>query len=199
MRTPSWILIRALFLIMAGVGVFMVLRGMSQGTEPPQLLMGAAVVLLSIGLYIHRFVIYPASNAKKVMKKKREKYHTDSITLEYRFFDDKLTSLTAETDTSEIPYDGVARIFETNHYIVISTYHRQMLLLSPSGFENGSEDDSHTLMQKNVSALCRKSAETHKEEGQWLYFSENRVSICRGGSRALTVTVSCCRSIRSDG
>ena len=103
MRTPSWILIRALFLIMAGVGVFMVLRGMSQGTEPPQLLMGAAVVLLSIGLYIHRFVIYPASNAKKVMKKKREKYHTDSITLEYRFFDDKLTSLTAETDTSEIP------------------------------------------------------------------------------------------------
>ena len=161
MRTPSWILIRALFLVMAGVGVFIVLRGMSQGTEPPQLLMGAAVVLLSIGLYIHRFVIYPASNAKKVMKKKREKYKTDSITLEYRFFDDKLTSLTAETDTSEIPYDGVARIFETNHYIVISTYRRQMLLLSPSGFENGSVNDFRTLMQKKcLRALPKKRRNT---------------------------------------
>ncbi len=156
MRTPSWFLIRALFLVMAGAGIFIVLRGLSQGMEAPQLAMGALVVLLSAGLYVHRFVLYPSSNAKKVMKKKREKYKTDAITLEYRFFEESISGLTAETDASEIPYDGIVRVFETKHYIVISTYRRQMLLLSPGGFEGGDENGFWTFMQNNCSRALPK-------------------------------------------
>lgn len=162
MRTPSWILVRVLFAVMAGVGIFILIRGINLGMDTTNILSGGLVILLSAVMYFHRFVMYPAKKAKDVMKARKQKYKTDEITTEYFFYDDVITSVTQKTDTTDIGYDSIRRVFSTRNHIILSTFSRKMLILSPDGFDSGDQDDFYKLMEIQCPKALPKNRKSDK-------------------------------------
>ena len=157
LRTPSWILVRVLFIVMAGVGVFMLIRGMNNSNDMPTILSGAVVLVLSAAMYIHRFLMYPAKNAEKIVKKKQEQLKSTELITEYRFYDESIVSLMNGEENAEVTYDSIRRVFRTKNYIVLSTFSRKMLLLSPDGFDYDDETDFMNLAElKFPKALPKK-------------------------------------------
>lgn len=147
LRTPSWILVRVLFAVMASVGIFMLIRGFKNGMEMQSLLSGAVLTVFSLAMYVHRFLMYPAKTADKIVKTKKEQMKAQELHTEYRFFDENIVSLMNGEETAEITYDSIRRIYRTQNYIVLSTFSRKMLLLSPDGFDYGDEADFMILMK----------------------------------------------------
>lgn len=159
LRTPSWILISVLFAVMAGAGAFILIRGMNNGMELQSVLSGAVVVVFSIAMYIHRFLIYPSKTAKTIVTKKQAQYQSERIDTEYYFYEDNIISLMNGETTAEITYDNIRRIYRSENYIVMSTFRRKMLLLNPHGFEYGDEKDFFEYMEEK----CPKALPKKKE------------------------------------
>ncbi len=160
LRTPSWILVRLLFAVMAGVGIFMLIRGFNNGMEMQSILSGAVLVVFSLAMYIHRFLMYPVKTAEKIVKKKKEQLKAQELHTEYRFFDENIISLMNGEETAEIIYDSIRRVYRTQNYIILSTFNRKMLLLSPDGFEYGDEQDFLEYMKEK----CPKALPKKKEK-----------------------------------
>ena len=157
LRTPSWILVRVLFIVMAGVGIFMLIRGMNIGNDMPTILSGAVVLVFSIAMYVHRFLMYPAKAAEKIVKKKQEQLKAAELITEYRFYDESIVSLMNGEENAEVTYDNIRRLYRSRNYIILSTFSRKMLLLSPSGFDYGDETDFMNLAEvKFPKALPKK-------------------------------------------
>ena len=157
LRTPSWITVRVLFAVMAGVGIFILARGLSNGTEMTSVLSGAVLIVFSVFLYLYRFLIYPSKKAKEIIKKRQEKLKTKDIATEYRFFDENIGCLTNGAETSSVTYDSIRKVYLTQHYIVLSTFLRKMLMLTSGGFENAEDEDFYALMrEKCPKALPKK-------------------------------------------
>lgn len=157
LRTPSWIVVRALFGVMACVGVVMLVRGIINDMELTGLLSGAVLMIFSVAFYIHRFLMYPAKTAEAIVKKKREQYKSEQLQTEYRFYEGGVTCVMNGEETAEVTFDDVRRVFRTENYWVLSTFRHKMLLLSPEGFEAGDEADFLRLMkQKCPKALPKK-------------------------------------------
>ena len=157
LRTPSWILVRVLFIVMAGVGIFMLIRGMNIGNDMPTILSGAVVLVFSIAMYVHRFLMYPAKAAEKIVKKKQEQLKASELITEYRFYDESIVSLMNGEENAEVTYDNIRRLYRSRNYIILSTFSRKMLLLSPDGFDHGDEADLMMLAEvKFPKALPKK-------------------------------------------
>ena len=157
LHTPSWILVRVLFIVMAGVGIFMLIRGMNIGNDMPTILSGAVVLVFSIAMYVHRFLMYPAKAAEKIVKKKQEQLKASELITEYRFYDESIVSLMNGEENAEVTYDNIRRLYRSRNYIILSTFSRKMLLLSPSGFDYGDETDFMNLAEvKFPKALPKK-------------------------------------------
>ena len=92
--------------------------------------------------------------------KRQETLKTKDIATEYRFFDENIICLTNGEVTSEIAYDDIRKIFRTQHYIVLVTFRRKMLMLTANGFQDDKEEDFTRLMkEKCPMALPKKDTD----------------------------------------
>ena len=160
LRTPSWMIVRVPLLVMAGVGASILIRGIHPGMEKHIVLSGAVVIGCSVAMYLYRFVMYPSRKAREVIMKRQETLKTKDIATEYRFFDENIICLTNGEVTSEIAYDDIRKIYRTQHYIVLVTFRRKMLMLTPNGFMDDQEEDFTRLMkEKCPMALPKKDTD----------------------------------------
>ena len=147
LKTPMWLLLRALYLMLAIAGLWLLIRSLVQRGPVETAILGAAVIAACIGWYVWRFVVFPRRKARALAQRRKELFHSDTAQIEYRFYDDGFTSSADNgREPMRLEYDDLRQILRGGDLILLCTQRRQLIALEPDGFVGGTEADFWRLM-----------------------------------------------------
>ncbi len=134
MRSPSFLLIRLLYLAFLIIGIVFLIQSLNPW-ETGRFLFALALILLAIGMYIHRFLIYPSKQAKAVMQSRSEDPAAVLLT-RCRFLEEGILSQPKDgREESLIEYDDVRKLMKDDSYWILETNQKKLLVLPVSSFD----------------------------------------------------------------
>ena len=144
---PWFWLMLALGLLFLGAAIYFLVRRYDVVRASPLLMAEVGLILLCSLLYFRRAFTTVPRSVRRAIRRLEESRRVTGYDTVFRFLDAEIrmeASISAEA--MHLSYDAVRRLIPCAHLILIRTRSKQIVMLDPDRFENGTEEDFWALM-----------------------------------------------------
>ena len=134
MRTPSFLLLRGLYLAFLIIGIVFLIQSLNP-LEISRLVFASALILLAIGMYGYRFFVFSSKQAKKVMASRTDDISAVLMTRCIFGEDGILTHPLDGRESSLIEYADILKLFKDESYWILQSNQKKMLVLPRTSFD----------------------------------------------------------------